>query len=206
MRTVPVEVANLHNIVSIAAGANCSLAIKNDGTAWAWGCNDHGQLGNNTTTNSATPVQVLNLSGVKMVCGNNWSSAALENNGTVWTWGDNANGELGNGTYNNSSVPIQVTSLSGIDMLVSDGLGYFALAPTVVSAATQTPPLVAITNSVTVGSGSSAAGALYVEASWVQEPDTTLLYGMEILPLSLPNVCNRATRSMLLRARRSILP
>jgi hypothetical protein len=36
-----------------------SLALKNDGTVWAWGDNKHGQLGNGTNTNSNVPVQAL---------------------------------------------------------------------------------------------------------------------------------------------------
>lgn len=41
-----------------AAGAEHTVALKNDGTVWAWGWNSYGQLGDNTTVNKSTPVQV----------------------------------------------------------------------------------------------------------------------------------------------------
>src|SRR5205085_1328332 len=36
-----------------------SLALESDGTLWAWGSNDHGQLGNNTTNDAYSPGLVL---------------------------------------------------------------------------------------------------------------------------------------------------
>ncbi|MBF0452633.1 MAG: regulator, partial [Candidatus Magnetomorum sp.] len=44
--------------VQIAAGYYHSLAIKEDGSVWAWGRNNYGQLGDGTTTNKSSPVQV----------------------------------------------------------------------------------------------------------------------------------------------------
>jgi len=98
----------------IGAGQFTSLAAKSDGTAWAWGYNGMGELGNGTTTNSTTPVQVSNLTGVTAVSGMGYSSMALRSDGTVWDWGDNAYGELGNGTTTTSSVPVQVQNLTGV--------------------------------------------------------------------------------------------
>lgn len=48
----------LTEIVKIAAGGKHNLALKNDGTVWAWGWNEGGQLGNNAAKNSNVPVQV----------------------------------------------------------------------------------------------------------------------------------------------------
>ena len=48
----------------VAAGAGHSLALKSDGTVWAWGLNSSGQLGDGTTTTRTTPVQVDGLSNV----------------------------------------------------------------------------------------------------------------------------------------------
>jgi len=42
----------------LVAGGNHTVAIKKDGTLWAWGWNDIGQLGNGTNKNSNTPVQI----------------------------------------------------------------------------------------------------------------------------------------------------
>lgn len=64
MRREPVQVHNLTGAVAIAAGRHHSLALKSNGTVWAWGWNDRGQLGDNTTTDRHEPVQVHNLTGV----------------------------------------------------------------------------------------------------------------------------------------------
>jgi len=63
----PVQVAGLTGITAIAAGAYHSLALKNDGSVWAWGYNGHGQLGDNTLTDRAAPVQVQGLLGPVVV-------------------------------------------------------------------------------------------------------------------------------------------
>ena len=42
----------------LAVSDEYSLAVAADGTVWAWGLNDHGQLGDGTTTDHPTPVQV----------------------------------------------------------------------------------------------------------------------------------------------------
>jgi hypothetical protein len=45
-------------VVAVAAGGRHSLAVKSDGTVWAWGSNLDGQLGDDTTTDRHRPVQV----------------------------------------------------------------------------------------------------------------------------------------------------
>jgi len=57
-RTAPVQVAGLTGVQAIAGGGYHSLALKNDGTVWAWGYNGNGRLGDGTTTDKYTPVQV----------------------------------------------------------------------------------------------------------------------------------------------------
>ena len=54
----PPQVSNLTDVVAIAAGGNHSLALKSDGTVWAWGYNGSGQLGDGTTTNRRTPTSI----------------------------------------------------------------------------------------------------------------------------------------------------
>jgi alpha-tubulin suppressor-like RCC1 family protein len=113
----PDGVGNLTGVVGIAGGEKHSLAVKSDGTVWAWGLNDYGQLGDGTQTNRATPVQVQGLSDVVAVAAAIGHSLALKSDGTVWAWGDTAYGELGNGEWNNNgfeSTPVQVTSLTGM--------------------------------------------------------------------------------------------
>lgn len=116
---VPVEVISLTGIIAIAAGANYSLAVKKDGTVWAWGSNLYGELGNGSYTDSNVPMQVSLLTGIMAIAGGGWHGVALKNDGTVWTWGVNTIGELGNGSNTNSNVPAQINSLSGITAITS---------------------------------------------------------------------------------------
>ena len=63
-RTTPVEVLDSNEsphggVVQVSAGGNHSLFLKQDGSIWAMGYNEYGQLGDGTTTNQSTPVQVL---------------------------------------------------------------------------------------------------------------------------------------------------
>jgi hypothetical protein len=64
-----VQVTGLTSVAAIAGGYRHSLAIKGDGTAWAWGDNRYGQLGNGTHTGSSVPVKVSALTGVTAVGG-----------------------------------------------------------------------------------------------------------------------------------------
>ena len=88
-----------------------TVALKNDGTVWAWGRNNYGQLGDGTTTDSDTPVQAGGsspLSGIIAIAAGESHTLALKNDGTVWAWGRNYYGQLGDGTTTDSDTPVQV--------------------------------------------------------------------------------------------------
>jgi alpha-tubulin suppressor-like RCC1 family protein len=115
---VPQQVATLTGIVAIASQsqANQSLALKNDGTVWAWGSNYAGEVGDTAVGLYTTlPVQVNFLTDVSSIAVGSSHSMALKADGTYWAWGNNAGGEFGDGSGNNSDVPIQVP----IDNLVA---------------------------------------------------------------------------------------
>jgi len=119
----PVQVLGLTGVTAIAGGFEHALALKSDGTVWAWGLQSFGELGNGTfgnpglQTGSDKPLQVLGLTGVKAIAAVGFHSLALQSDGTVWAWGDNAYGELGNGTYTNSNTPVQVLGPGGVGFL-----------------------------------------------------------------------------------------
>jgi len=111
-RLTPVMVADISDIIKISAASNGhNLALKNDGTVWAWGRNDNGQLGDGTTTNQYAPVQVLGLSNVIDISAGGANSVALKSDGTIWTWGSNNYGQLGDGTTLNRLSPARVFGL-----------------------------------------------------------------------------------------------
>ncbi len=112
-RSAPVRVSGLTNVPggvrAVAAGLQFSVALKNDGTVWAWGVNDAGQLGDGTTTNRTSPVQVSGLTDVAAIVAGTGHVLALKNDGTVWAWGANDEGQLGDGTTTSRSTPVQVS-------------------------------------------------------------------------------------------------
>jgi len=118
----PIYITTLSGITAIRAAENSSYALKNNGTIWAWGYNAFGQLGNGSSTNSASPVQVsigTGMTNVKTLAtgagGNHMM--AIDAAGTAWGWGYNYFGQLGLGTgqYNNShNQPQQLGTLANI--------------------------------------------------------------------------------------------
>jgi uncharacterized repeat protein (TIGR02543 family) len=112
----PGPVDGLTGVVAIEAGdqGSHSLALKADGTVWAWGANAYGQLGDGTNVNSALPRRAANLSGVTAIAAGTSFSMALKSDGTVRAWGRNTDGQLGNGTTDDSFSPLPVGNLTGV--------------------------------------------------------------------------------------------
>ena len=112
------QVAGLQGVTSIAAGRYCALALRSDGSVWAWGDNTEGELGDGTDIGRTLPVQVLYLSHViAIACGHD-HCLALESDGTVWAWGTNTGGQLGVGTPEGtlpfSMAPMQIGSFANV--------------------------------------------------------------------------------------------
>jgi alpha-tubulin suppressor-like RCC1 family protein len=121
--TIAVKVP-ISQVISIAAGGTNSLALKNDGTIWAWGDNREGQIGDGTKVSRADPVQVQGLENVVDIdAGSDFSLAKL-NNGQIWAWGNLIDGMLENGTKNAEYLtPVRVKTLENY-ALISLRSGY----------------------------------------------------------------------------------
>jgi alpha-tubulin suppressor-like RCC1 family protein len=103
------------NVTDIAAGLAHVVALKDDGTVWAWGSNNYGQLGDGTIIDCSSARRVIGLENVKAVAAGLFYSVALKNDGTVWAWGYNRYGQLGDGEISRyEPVPVMVAGLSGI--------------------------------------------------------------------------------------------
>ena len=74
--TEPVVVSGLTGVTALASGVTAGYALKSDGSVWAWGGGQDGQLGDGQQfTRSAVPVRIAGLSGVTAV-GNNGLAVA----------------------------------------------------------------------------------------------------------------------------------
>jgi alpha-tubulin suppressor-like RCC1 family protein len=131
----------LANVTSISAGLSHTCAAKTDNTAWCWGHNTNGQLGDNTGSNSITPVQVAGAGGsgtladVSTVSAGSIHTCAAKTDGTAWCWGRNDRGQLGDNTTSDSDFPVQVVGAGGSGTLadvstVSAGLVHTCAAKT----------------------------------------------------------------------------
>ena len=99
---------------SISASDEFSVAIKSDGTMWAWGLNEHGQLGHNEGSNKhkSSPVQVPGTTWRSVFCGR-FNTFATKTDGTMWSWGYNSRSSTALLAQNNQvsySSPVQIGS------------------------------------------------------------------------------------------------
>lgn len=99
---------------NISTGNAHTLAARSDGTVWAWGYNNKGQLGNGTTSDSSSPMQVSGLTKIVAVAAGDYFSLGLKSDGTVWAWGDNGAGQLGDGSTTGRLIPVQVSGLTDV--------------------------------------------------------------------------------------------
>lgn len=122
-----------NEVKSIFLGINHSFAITVDEKIFAWGNNEGGQLGNNSTTNLMLPTNITSfiplLEGetIIQIDGGQLHTLALTSDGRVFAWGDNESGQLGNGTTLNSLIPLNITAnFSGInsDPIISLATGF----------------------------------------------------------------------------------
>ncbi len=95
----------------IVAGAEHTIALKTDGTLWAWGNNDNGQLGDGTTISKNIPTQIGTDSDWAIIESMTESTFAIKTDGSLWAWGINSFGQLGDGNFGIgtiSNIPIRI--------------------------------------------------------------------------------------------------
>ncbi len=79
------------------SGREHNLIVRYDGTLWAWGYNQVGQLGDGTNSDRTAPTQIGTDSDWQSAASGTTHSLAVKKNGTLWAWGGNGHGQLGNG-------------------------------------------------------------------------------------------------------------
>lgn len=168
----PTLVAALGDVRAIADGGDHSLALKSDGTVWAWGSNPADQAGPipppvqpftgttdqfysfNASEYTFTPTQVLGLSDITVLSAGFQHNLALSAVGTVWAWGDNAQGQLGTATGDCnptvtvpcSSVPLAVPGLSSTGVIAAGYHHSLALGMAMLVPTPATPSATATAN------------------------------------------------------------
>ncbi|MCJ7726155.1 MAG: RCC1 repeat-containing protein, partial [Acidimicrobiia bacterium] len=107
----------------VATGEEHSCAILSDGSAWCWGENGKGQLGDNTTTDRFTATRVVGpggsgyLSGVVGLTVGREQTCAFLGDGSTYCWGENGNGQVGDGTTTDRRSPTRVRGIGGVGWL-----------------------------------------------------------------------------------------
>ena len=112
----PVFVTN--NVVAVAAGNTSSVLVRAEGTLWAMGDNEYGELGvgSKVAYLSSTNVPVLVTNNVVAVAASRTDSVFVKADGTLWGMGATGNGELGHvagflhGSSYTTNVPVLIAS------------------------------------------------------------------------------------------------
>ncbi|HML52292.1 MAG TPA: putative Ig domain-containing protein [Propionicimonas sp.] len=117
----PVSVTGLAGTTSmVVAGTSHTCAVSTSGQTQCWGANDLGQLGDGSTTASATPVQVSGLtSAVTTITAGTNHTCAVSNAVDISCWGNDARGQLGDGGGYLQTAPIEVTGVTDAAQLAT---------------------------------------------------------------------------------------
>jgi hypothetical protein len=92
----------------IAAGEFHTLALRADGTLWAWGFNQNGQLGDGTSVDKLVPTKIGTGKWLYVAAGKA-HSLGIDDKGALWAWGRNFNGQLGDATVLPRLAPVKIT-------------------------------------------------------------------------------------------------
>ena len=187
----PAPVVDLANIVSIAAGAEHAIAVRSDGTVWAWGNNDENQLGlGKESRGTSRAVAVPGISSATAVAAYGSASYALLRDGSVLAWGEHLwrvearsqrDRDIG------SASPVRVPGVTGAatvcaglaslalmrdGTVLSWGSGYLGDGSAKIGAYSEVPPqpvrVSGITDAIAIATGSSSSGVLRRDGSvWV---------------------------------------
>ena len=86
-RTEPAQLGTDRDWKAVVGGGGHFVALKTDGSLWAWGKNDKGQLGDGTTMDREQPVRIGGDTNWAQVTAGWGTTLAVKTDGTLWEWG-----------------------------------------------------------------------------------------------------------------------
>ena len=127
MEAAPVRVSGLDNVVAVSGGYVHAMALKADGSVWAWGSNSFDQLGSAGGSTlvprqvTGLPLPVLGAVGVRAIVAGTYNSAVIYADRSVWIWGSNLAGQFGMDAPASSGTAVQVANLpSNVALAIGD--------------------------------------------------------------------------------------
>lgn len=110
----PTQVPRVDGAISVVMGWRYTIALARDGSVWAWGANEYGELGRGRKINGGeglpVPERVRGLTDVQAIAAGGGHSLALRRDGSVWAWGANGYGEAG-GRGGSRAIPARIPAL-----------------------------------------------------------------------------------------------
>eukprot|EP00890_Picochlorum_soloecismus_P000192 jgi/Picsp_1/1173/NSC_04654-R1_protein uv-b resistance 8 len=119
---IPVKSLSPVRIVSIAAGAQHSVALSETGQIWTWGCSLHGQCGLGSITKSVTEPRLVSSLGplrCTSVSAGLFHTLCCTESGDVYSWGGNQDGALGISSFETHLEPVLVDLLGENGRIIS---------------------------------------------------------------------------------------
>jgi alpha-tubulin suppressor-like RCC1 family protein len=111
----PIQIGALTNWYKVRPGQVHTLAVKTNGTLWAWGSNFYGQVGDNTSgyvNSRSSPVQIGADTNWADVDGGYRFSLARKTTGSIWAWGRGFYGERSSNDQSSVYSPVQIGALT----------------------------------------------------------------------------------------------
>lgn len=112
--STPVEVSCLTDVKSVAAGAFHTVALKEDGTVWAWGNNTCGQIGYGIDLSPINPVPNPYFPCAQAIAAGGYNTVVVDMSGKVYSCGDNSSYQLGTKEIKSRSLPEVVEGIINI--------------------------------------------------------------------------------------------